>query len=313
MPGGNLGAVANMPNKPAVNLSLMPAPRPGSGTLDIRTTGEMPARDAGGIGAFRNVCQFSHMNFDDAIVFPGQQNATHLHTYFGNTGTRFDSTPGSIASTGGGTCRGGTANRSAYWVPTMIDTRNGRPLVPTAINVYYKTGYNGISNGAIRPWPAGFRMIAGNASALAPQGGINSYSCNGGAGQSTIPACSGALTMHVRFPQCWDGVNLDSPDHKSHVAYPSGGRCPSTHPVPTPELSVGVEYATTYGNSSTWRLSSDTNGTPAGSSGHGDWMNGWDPALMQTWVSRVINPGLSGGSHMIGDGRVMTCTFAGCR
>lgn len=39
------------------------------------------------------------------------------------------------------------------------------------------------------------------------------------------------------FPTCWDGVNLDSPDHRSHVAYPesgtleSGGRCPSTHPV----------------------------------------------------------------------------------
>lgn len=33
----------------------------------------------------------------------------------------------------------------------------------------------------------------------------------------------------------WDGVNLDSPDHKSHMAYPidnfQGGNCPASHPV----------------------------------------------------------------------------------
>lgn len=35
------------------------------------------------------------------------------------------------------------------------------------------------------------------------------------------------------FPSCWDGKNLDSDDHKSHVAFPDGvstGNCPSTHP-----------------------------------------------------------------------------------
>lgn len=300
-----------MPNKPAVNLSLMPAPRPGSNNFDIISTGEMPT--PADIGAFRNVCQFSHMNFDDAIVFPGKQNATHLHMYFGNGGARFDSTPTSIANSGDGSCRGGTANRSAYWAPAMIDTRDGRPLAPTLIHVYYKTGYNGIANGAVKPWPAGFRMIAGSASSTAPQGGIVSYTCNGGTTTTSIPACSGTMAMNVRFPQCWDGVNLDSPDHKSHVAYPSGGRCPSTHPVPTPELTIGIQYATTYGDSSTWRLSSDTNGAPAGSSGHADWMHGWNPSVMQTWVTQVINKGLSGGSHMLGDGRVMTCTFPGCQ
>jgi Domain of unknown function (DUF1996) len=296
---------------PAVNLALIPAPRPGSSTVDIATTGEMPKRDAGGIGAFRNVCQFSHMNFDDALVFPGVQGATHLHTYFGNTGTRFDSTAQSIGSSGGGSCRGGALNRSAYWVPSMIDTRNGRPLAPTLIHVYYKTGYNGIKDAAIKPWPKGFRMIAGSSSSKVAQSQVK-YSCNSGTWQGTIPDCSGKLTMSVVFPQCWDGVNLSAPDNKSHVAYASGGSCPKSHPVPTPELSVGLEYATTYGSSGTWRLSSDINGAPAGSSGHADWINGWDQAVMNTWVSKVINPGLSGGSHMLGDGRVMTCTFPGC-
>ena len=25
------------------------------------------------------------------------------------------------------------------------------------------------------------------------------------------------LQMNIRFPSCWDGINLDSIDHKSHV------------------------------------------------------------------------------------------------
>jgi Domain of unknown function (DUF1996) len=297
---------------PYVNASLIPAAAANSSQLDISRTGEMPRRDAGGIGAFRNVCAYSHMNFDDALVFPGQQGATHLHTYFGNSGARFDSTADSIGNSGGSTCRGGIANRSAYWVPSMIDTRNGRPLAPNLIHVYYKTGYNGIADAAIRPWPKGFRMIAGAASSRVGQSQVK-YRCNSGPSQSFIPSCDGKLMMAVTFPQCWDGVNLAAPDHKSHVAYPSGGRCPSSHPVPTPELTVNLEYATTFGNSSTWRLSSDSNGAPAGSSGHADWVNGWDPALMNTWVTQVVNRGLSGGSHMLGDGRVMNCNFQGCK
>lgn len=31
--------------------------------------------------------------------------------------------------------------------------------------------------------------------------------------------CPAGLMVNVRFPTCWDGKNLDSPDHMSHVAY----------------------------------------------------------------------------------------------
>ena len=59
---------------------------------------------------------------------------------------------------------------------------------------------------------------------------------------SRPPAPSAARSgPPVSVPQCWDGVNLDSPDHKSHMAYPVGG-CPSTHPVPFPEITVNVAY-----------------------------------------------------------------------
>ena len=36
----------------------------------------------------------------------------------------------------------------------------------------------------------------------------------------TLPSdLADRLSFHVRFPSCWDGVNVDSPDHKSHVRY----------------------------------------------------------------------------------------------
>jgi hypothetical protein len=50
--------------------------------------------------------------------------------------------------------------------------------------------------------------------------------------------------------RCWDGKNVDSPDHKSHVAYPSSGTfestgpCPATHPVRLPQLMYEVMWDT---------------------------------------------------------------------
>jgi len=59
-----------------------------------------------------------------------------------------------------------------------------------------------------------------------------------GSGGPAVPGfpdhkCGGNLQTRVDFPMCWDGINLDSQDHRSHVAYPSGldnGVCPSSHP-----------------------------------------------------------------------------------
>lgn len=49
---------------------------------------------------------------------------------------------------------------------------------------------------------------------------------------------------------CWDGINLDSSDHSSHVSYPetgtfeSNGPCPATHPVKLPQLMFEVVWQT---------------------------------------------------------------------
>lgn len=43
--------------------------------------------------------------------------------------------------------------------------------------------------------------------------------------------------------RCWDGKNLDSPDHQSHMyntitqdGFVNAGKCPSTHPVRMPQV-----------------------------------------------------------------------------
>lgn len=104
-----------------------------------------------------------------------------------------------------------------------------------------RVGYTGEK---LLAFPEGFRMVAGNPFARSYTGAIDAqaitYAClnyNGPPTKETngFPTtnCPDGLRAQVYFPSCWDGVNLDSPDHKSHVSYPASynnGACPSSHP-----------------------------------------------------------------------------------
>jgi hypothetical protein len=257
------------------------------------------------------------MAFDDPIVLPGQPGRSHLHTFFGNTAVTGNSTATSINNTGSATCLGGTANRSAYWIASMIDTRTGRPMLPGPdIFIYYKTGYKGVAAEAVQPFPAGLRMIAGDARSTTPparyQERYEFYCSDAGHNTSygngtAIPTCRAGdrLNVALTFPQCWDGRNLDSPDHKSHMAYAENG-CPSSHPIPFVEISFQMYWLVpTTGDTSTWRLSSDVADTSVrgGYSMHGDWFNGWKPDILNTWVRNCINARRDCGVGELGDGR----------
>jgi hypothetical protein len=93
-------------------------------------------------------------------------------------------------------------------------------------------------------------MIAGDAMATAPQPrGITFWNCGvegGVPASSTPPACPQGrgkeLRLHVTFPACWNGVSLDSPNHKQHVAYQMDGRCPAAYPVELPQISLIYRY-----------------------------------------------------------------------
>jgi hypothetical protein len=296
-------------------------------------------------GAFRTMCNWTKISFDDPIVYPGQPGAAHAHVFAGNTSIDAYTTVDNIRSRGNGSCRGGTINLSGYWAPAMIDTGTGKPIAPKSFLIYYKTGnctYMVDCGGPvagqtqqplnIRPIPQGLRMLAGDASRASP-GGVGRFSCmqtsgpdagnaRSGTVGSTIPTnCQGGdeIWMAVSFPQCWDGQNLDSPDHRSHMAYEIAGAfvagkqwsCPATHPVVIPKITITVIY-TVPANlvTSNWRLSSDVYSGPAGYSAHADWMNGWDPAISDVWGTECLAKRRDCGAETLGDGR-MTGEFQG--
>jgi hypothetical protein len=256
------------------------------------------------------------MAFNDPIVFPGQPGISHLHTFVGNTGTNANSTSASIANTGNSTCAGGTLNRSSYWFPSMIDTTDGTPIAPDGFLVYYKTGYGGVKPADVKAVPAGLRFISGDSKATVPDdwSGAGRFSCVGGdvgvGWQRSIPAnCQqyNSLIMEVNFPQCWDGVNLDSPDHKSHMANATGTGCPSTHPVALPSISFNIFFDLSkvkLANMKNWRLSSDNypSTSPGGYSAHGDYVMGWDPATMAKIIKNCDNPSVDCHANLLGDG-----------
>jgi hypothetical protein len=82
--------------------------------------------------------------------------------------------------------------------------------------------------------------------------------------------------------------------------------CPASHPVPLPVITINVRYPVrTAGETRFWKLSSDMyrmRGKPAGLSVHGDWMNGWDTAVMKTWIDYCNHLRMSC-SNALGDGR----------
>lgn len=292
-----------------VNRSLIPENGPSIATSQIATT-NMPFKidGTGEPGAFRHKCDFSHMNFDDPILAAGKTGGAHLHTFFGNTGTNAFSNPTTLKNSGNSTCSGGTLNRSAYWVPAMVNASTGRPIRPNDprnqyegdLEVYYKNGYQGIGYGDIQTFPNGFEMIGGNlAGATGPTANSHvRYWCENSSNGDrineglTIPTCNQGqvLDMFIEFPQCWDGVNLTSTNGRSHVAYGNGGHsstrpfatdgCPSTHPIGLPVVEMFVRYYVESGNTSNWRLSSDNYTSGAGGySGHADYIFAWDDSV----------------------------------
>ena len=302
---------------PVVNMALIPPPATPFTGPRVRTLSASELANTGvyqpaptDVGAFRVSCPYSHMANDDPIVYPGQPGMSHLHVFSGNALADASSTADSLLNTGGSTCAGGTLNRTAYWMPALIDIRTGQPIVPTSTNFYYKLGYLGVKAGTVQPFPKGLRMIAGNSTGTTPitSGNIGLECVSGGGHQSAIPSCAVGddLNVAVLFPQCWDGKNLDSPDHKSHMAYATGSGCPSTHPVPLPEIALNVHYKVSEANSGTfWKLSSDNYSGPGGYSMHADWFNGWDEATMRAFITNCINANMDCHNHLLGDGRML--------
>ena len=191
---------------------------------------------------FRVLCGSSHVAPDDPIVHPNMPGMSHLHQFFGNQTTNAASTAQSLANQA--TTCSAAADSSAYWVPMLF--QNGVAVPAMSALIYYRGGSHRDPS-QVQSFPAGLRMIAGDAAAAGPLPvDAVAWMCQGMSTLSTTPPdCGGGtLVLQLRFPDCWDGVNLDSADHKSHMAYTVSGFCPSNYPVPVPLLELNVRYQT---------------------------------------------------------------------
>jgi len=232
---------------------------------------------------FVSVCRFSHANHDDPIVFPGEAGASHRHTFFGNRSTNADSTLEMMLEART-TCRR-PSDTAGYWVPSLLV--DGEVVEPIGATIYYRRS----TLAALEPFPAGLRVIAGDAKAQAAQSlRVAFWSC-GPRGfilpQAAPPTCDEVargegLRLHLRFPSCWNGESLDSSDHKGHMAYPRRGRCPSSHPVELPAITVIVRYPV-----------ADGTGAELASGGvysaHADFFNAWNQRALDELVERCLN------------------------
>lgn len=286
---------------------------------DPRIVAAQPAAPSGdGSGNFRIQCGVSHHVADDPIVRPNQPSGSHMHAFAGNTAVDAYSTATSIRTTGESTCHGGTLNRSGYWIPSLYDA-DGRILPLDPWHVYYKHGT--VDPASVRPMPQGLRMVAGNAAATSAQP-LETVRLSCGTTpirraedfSSAMPACAQGdfVAMSVIFPQCWTGRELDSSDHTSHMAYAQHvGQpwhvCPATHPVPLPQITVNLHQVVREARGSAgWRLSSDHTGQPGGQTLHSDWFDGWDPAVVETFVAHCIHRRLDCSGGNLGDGTALT-------
>lgn len=237
--------------------------------------------DLRGVNFIEN-CRFSHRAPDDPIVFPGKPGASHDHTFVGNRTTNASSTFGSLVSASTSCQR--ADDTAAYWVPTLYQGANA--VLPVGATIYYRRG----TFAPVSTFPNNLRMIAGSATATTPQDlRVTFWNCGIEGGvepSSTVPTCpdrrGSFLRLHIRFPNCWDGRQLDSADHKSHMAYSVRGRCPATHPVETPAIELIYRYPTLGGEGFSLASGGQL-------SAHADFFNAWRPSALRKLVEGCLN------------------------
>lgn len=250
---------------------------------------------------FLVTCTFSHASQDDPIVHPNEPGMAHDHEFFGNASTDAFSTFDSLVKDGS-TCND-VGDRSAYWVPALLV--DGKRQAPKRVDAYYRVAH-GVMKENVTPYPDGIQILAGDQhSSTMPELTIVGWACGLSPRLSHEPPkdCTRDRPVQLRltFPSCWDGKNLKSPDHMSHMAYPSEDRgCDPKHPVVLPQLTLVVHYST-EGSYTSAKLASGAFATA-----HGDFFSAWEPARIaeQTrgCLNRGVTCGIVGGTFHTGQG-----------
>ncbi|MDH6626858.1 hypothetical protein M2271_004681 [Streptomyces sp. LBL] len=237
----------------------------GNAQLGVGQNG-LPANGAGGsTGTFTSDCGTNgndNHNTDNVIVAPGVTNgAHHLHDYVGNQNNDAFASDQELA--GGTTSCQNQGDKSSYFWPVLrvqdgtqdFDQNNdgggkegnvGKILQPAVSELKFV----GNAKGDVVAMPSALRIITGDAKAFV-NGNANAnvnWSCTGFEDKVQLkdqyPICpqGSQVVRTTNFQSCWDGQNIDSANHRTHVAFAQAdGTCGNNFKA-IPQLQVRLTY-----------------------------------------------------------------------
>jgi hypothetical protein len=204
-------------------------------------------------------------NTDNVIVAPGVTNgAHHLHDYVGNQKVNAFSTNDTFLQ-GGTSCQNKNDLSAYYWPVVRVQDGTqdfdqnadgggkegnvGRILTPVQAQIKYV----GSPTSKVVAMPQFLRIITGDAKTTT-NGLANAnahWSCTGFENKVQLttqyPICpqGSNVVRTFAFQSCWDGQNIDSANHRTHVAFAdAAGNCQNGFKA-IPQLTMRLVYKIT--------------------------------------------------------------------
>jgi len=236
----------------------------------------------------------------------------HVHRFYGATSTRTMRPDVSYEDlrTAPGNTGNVEENKSLYWNPAIYKVKNpsGNKIFEI-VDVWFASAYYIWTTGQATAFPNGLKMKASDVEEVArvraicdgshtcerdDTGGCDGYGPSNQTQHGFLPVTGCAeLEMNIKFPTCWDGVNVEAQGDTKHVVYAPecDGQehnecfdldCPASHPVKMPELHLYVRVNDYEGGAHMFSDGSDIF--------HSDYFSGWDEKKLQNVLDKCDNP-----------------------